>query len=136
MSETKYNYDQEGDILYISFGRSEHVVGVELGDHLLLRLDTGNGTARSPRAVGLTVLFPAQLLALGHVPTFALEQLERLPADLRTAVLEVLSEPSVSNLLSVQMTLAREELRMPELVAMPADRTSTGIRVGAVARAG
>ena len=65
MSEMKYNYDREGDVLYISFGRSEHVVGVELGDHLLLRLDTGKGTACPPRAVGLTILFPAQLLALG-----------------------------------------------------------------------
>ena len=136
MSETKYNYDQEGDILYISFGRSEHVVGVELGDHLLLRLDTGNGTARSPRAVGLTVLFPAQLLALGHVPTFTLEQLQRLPADLCAAVLEVLTKPPVSELLSVQMTLAPEELQMPELVTVPAGRTSTGVRVGEVARAG
>jgi len=79
MSEAKYNYDQDGDILYISFGRSEHIVGVELGDHLLLRLDTGKGTARSPRAVGLTVLFPAQLLALEHAPTFTLEQLKQLP---------------------------------------------------------
>jgi len=117
MSEMKYNYDREGDVLYISFGRSEHVVGVELGDHLLLRLDTGKGTARSPRAVGLTVLFPAQLLGLGQAPSFTLERLERLPADLRAAVLEVLSKPPVSELLSVRLTLAPEELRIPELVA-------------------
>jgi len=136
MSETKYDYDREGDILYISFGRSEHVVGIELGDHLLLRLDTGEGTARSPRAVGLTVLFPAQLLALGHVPTFTLKQLRRLPAALRAAVLEVLSKPPVSELLSVQMTIAPEELRIPELVAVPVGRTLTGVRVGEAARAG
>ncbi len=117
MSEMKHNYDREEDVLYISFGRSEHVVGVELGDHLLLRLDTGKGTARSPRAVGLTILFPAQLLALGHSPTFTLERLERLPADLRTAVLEVLSKPPVGELLSVRLTLSPEELRIPELVA-------------------
>jgi len=117
MSEMKYNYDQEGDVLYISFGRSEHVVGVELGDHLLLRLDTGKDTVRSPRAVGLTILFPAQLLALGHTPTFTLERLERLPADLRAAVLEVLSKSPVSELLSMRLTLAPEELQIPELVA-------------------
>ena len=112
----KYNYDQEGDILYISFGRSEHVVAVELGDHLLLRLDTGTSTARPSRAVGLTILFPAQLLALGHAPTFTLEQLERLPANLRAAVLEVLSKPPMSELLSMQLTLAPEELRIPGLM--------------------
>ena len=117
MGKIKYNYDREGDVLYISFGRSEHIVGVELGDHLLLRLDVGKkGTAHSPRAVGLTVLFPAQLLALGHAPTFTLGRLERLPADLQTAVLEVLGKPPVSELLSVQLTLAPEGLRIPELV--------------------
>ncbi len=118
MSETKYNYDREGDVLYISFGRSEHAIGVELGDHLLLRLDTGKGATRSPRAVGLTILFPAQLLALGHAPTFTLEQLKQLPADLRATVLEVLSRPPVSELLSVQLTLVPEELQVPELVAV------------------
>ncbi len=120
MSETKYNYDREGDILYISFGRSEHAIDVELGDHLLLRLDTGEGTAGPPRAVGLTILFLAQLLELGHAPTFTLERLKRLPGDWWTAVLEVLSKPPVSELLSVQMTLASEELRVPELLAVPA----------------
>jgi hypothetical protein len=116
MRRAKYNYDQEGDILYISFGRSEHIVGVELGDHLLLRLDTGKDTASAPRAVGLTVLFPAQLMALGHTPTFTLERLERLPADVRAAVLEVLSKPPVSELLSMRLTLVPEELPLPELV--------------------
>ena len=130
MSETKYDYDREGDILYISFGRSEHAIDVELGDHLLLRLDTGKGAARSPRAVGLTILFPAQLLELGHAPTFTLEQLKRLPDDWRAAVLEVLSKPPVSELLSVQMTFASERLRIPELAAVPAGRTATGVRVG------
>jgi len=116
MRRIRYNYDQEGDVLYISFSRSEHVVGVELGDHLLLRLDTGKDTASAPRAVGLTVLFPSQLLALGHAPTFTLERLERLPADVRAAVLEVLSKPPVSELLSMRLTLVPEELPLPELV--------------------
>jgi uncharacterized protein YuzE len=29
MAEIKYNYDQEADVLYVSFGRSEHVTGIE-----------------------------------------------------------------------------------------------------------
>jgi len=132
---TTYNYDREGDILYISFGPSEHAIDVELGDHLLLRLDTGTGAAHSPRAVGLTILFPAQLLELGHAPTFTLDQLNRLPDDWRAAVLEVLSKPPVSELLSVQMTLVSEGLRVPEL-AVPVDRTSTDVRVRETTRAG
>jgi len=114
--KVKYNYDREGDVLYISFGRSEHTVGVELGDHLLLRLDMGGGAMQSPRAVGLTIFFPAQLLTLGHAPAFSLEQMEQLPVSFRAAVLEVLSKPPVSELLSVRLTLAPEELRIPELV--------------------
>ncbi|MFQ5812985.1 MAG: hypothetical protein ACE5I2_07335 [Anaerolineae bacterium] len=29
MTEIKYNYDREADVLYVSFGRSKHVTGVE-----------------------------------------------------------------------------------------------------------
>ncbi len=31
-------YRVEADILYVSFGRSDHVTGVELADNILLRL--------------------------------------------------------------------------------------------------
>ncbi len=117
MNGIKYNYDQEADVLYLSFGRSEHVIGVELGDHLVLRLDPGQLMAQPPRAVGLTVLFPSQLLARGHVPSFNLERLERLPGNVREAVLNVLSKPPISELFSVKLTMPAEELRMPELVA-------------------
>jgi uncharacterized protein YuzE len=34
MPETKIKYDKEGDVLYVSFGRSEHVTGVELADNI------------------------------------------------------------------------------------------------------
>ena len=35
MQETKINYDEGGDVLHVSFGRSEHVTGVELADNIL-----------------------------------------------------------------------------------------------------
>ena len=44
MGETKINYDSEADVLYVSFGRSEHLTGVELADNILLRRDTGKAT--------------------------------------------------------------------------------------------
>ena len=93
------------------------MVGVELGDHLVLRLDPGKDTTHPPRAVGLTVLFPVQLMALGHAPTFTLEGLKQLPAQTREAVLDVLSRPPLSELLSISMTMSPAGLRMPELVA-------------------
>lgn len=58
MNEIKVNYDADADVLYVSFGRSEHVTGVELADNILLRLDTG----MPPRAVGLTFISFAQML--------------------------------------------------------------------------
>jgi uncharacterized protein YuzE len=53
---TKMNYDRDADVLYISFGHSEHVTGVELADNVLLRLDTGKTTGETPRAIGLTII--------------------------------------------------------------------------------
>jgi hypothetical protein len=47
----KMNYDRDADVLYISFGHSEHVTGVELADNILLRLDTGKATEEAPRAM-------------------------------------------------------------------------------------
>lgn len=49
MGETKINYDSEADVLCVSFGRSEHVTGVELADNIMLRLDTARLPAQ-PRA--------------------------------------------------------------------------------------
>ena len=56
MNEIRYNYDREADVLYVSFGCSEYVTGVELADNILLRLDTGTATGEPPRAVGLTFI--------------------------------------------------------------------------------
>jgi hypothetical protein len=56
MSDIKYNHDREADVLYVSFGRSEQVTGVELVENILLRLDTGKATEEPPRAVGLAVV--------------------------------------------------------------------------------
>jgi len=35
MNEITYNYNEEADVLYVSFGRSEHVTGVELLPNLI-----------------------------------------------------------------------------------------------------
>lgn len=38
MSDIKINYDRDADVLDVSFGRSQHVTGIELTDNVLLRL--------------------------------------------------------------------------------------------------
>jgi hypothetical protein len=118
MSEMKYSYDQEADVLYVSFGRSEHVTGVELADNLLLRLDTGKAAEEPPRAVGLTLISFARMMEVhrDRPLTISLETLRNLPEDLWQAVMAVLTSPPVSDFLSVGLAVAPQVPPLPELV--------------------
>lgn len=119
MQETKINYDEEGDVLYVSFGRSEHVTGVELADNILLRLDTGKSTGALPRAVGLTFISFSRMRAHYrerplNVP---LANLRNLPEDLWQAVLAVITTPPVSDFLAIGLSLSPQVPPLPERVA-------------------
>jgi len=118
MNEIKYNYDREADVLYIGFARSEQVVSVELSDNLILRLDLRKENGGNPRAIGMTILFPAKLLELGHSPlTLKFERLRKQSVEVQNAVWEVLSQPPVSEILSAQLTFTPAAPTLPELVA-------------------
>jgi uncharacterized protein YuzE len=122
MNDTKnnftYNYDREADVLYISFGRSDHVATVELSDHLLLRFDLGQRNGRQTRAIGITLLFPKTLLKQGHNPLqLQLDRIYRLPDETKSAVLDVLSKPPVSDILSAQLEFTPTVPPLPELLA-------------------
>jgi hypothetical protein len=45
-------YDEEADVLYLSFECNDQVTGVELMDNVFLRLDTGSASGSLPRAIG------------------------------------------------------------------------------------
>ena len=117
MSEIKYNYDREADVLYVSFGRSEHVTGVELADNILLRLDTGKATGEPPRAVGLTFISFARMMEYhrDRPLTIEISALRNLPEDLWQAVMAVLTSPPVSDFLSVGLAVAPQVPPLPEL---------------------
>jgi hypothetical protein len=119
MGETRVNYDADADVLYVSFGRSEHVTGVELADNILLRLDTGKATGLAPRAVGLTFISFTQMIARQREQPFsvALSDLRGLPADLWQAVLNVTTAPPVSDYLTVGISMAFPFPAAPELIA-------------------
>jgi hypothetical protein len=119
MNETKINYDEEADVLYVSFGRSEHVTGVELADNILLRLDTGKATGTAPRAVGLTFISFARLMAhyRDRPLSVSLANLRNLPEDLWQAVLAVITTPPVSDFLDVGLAMSPQVPPLPELVA-------------------
>ncbi len=98
MTEPIYTYDQDGDILYISFSPGKKGTGIELNDHILLRLNKAEH-----RAIGLTLLdysVLAQPTELGP-RSFPLTGLSELPDELRQLVLEVITTPPVNEILTL-----------------------------------
>ena len=117
MNETRINYDEEADVLYVSFGRSKHVTGVELGDNILLRLDTGKDEGIAPRAVGLTFISFKQIMEhhRDRPLTVSLAKLRNLPDDLWASVWGVVTAPPVSDFLNVGLALSPQAPPLPEL---------------------
>jgi len=96
MNEPIFNYDEMSDTLYVSFSPGENATGIELNDHILLRLDKNEG-----RAIGLTFLdysLLAQRTEMGP-RSFPLTGLAELSEELREMVLGILRHPPVSEIL-------------------------------------
>jgi uncharacterized protein YuzE len=98
MSEPVFTYDEASDTLYISFAPGEAATGIELTDHILLRVNK-----RERRAIGLTLLdysILAQTTDIGP-RSFPLTGLDELSNDLREMVLDILLHPPVRDILSL-----------------------------------
>ncbi len=111
----KYDYDEEADVMYVSFGRSERVRYVNLTDNIILRLDTGQETGEAPRAIGLTFIsFQAMRERLaGHPLTIPLANLRNLPDDLWQAVISVISSAPVTDVLEVAFSFGVQVPPLP-----------------------
>lgn len=98
MAAPSYNYDDTSDTLYVSFAPGQPATGIELSDHILLRIDRTAATA-----VGLTV-FEYSLLAqpteLGP-RSFPLTGLTDLPDKLRELVLAIMRQSPVNAILTM-----------------------------------
>lgn len=98
MAAPIFNYDETGDTLYVAFAPGEKATGIELNDHILLRINKAER-----RAVGLT-FFEYSLLAqrteVGR-RSFPLTGLIRLSDELRELVLEIVLRPPVSEIISL-----------------------------------
>ena len=95
MSKPIFNYDETSDTLYVSFSPGEQATGIELNDHILLRI---NKSKR--RAIGLTFLdfsLLAQRTEIGP-RSFPLTGLAELSDELREMVLDILQHPPISEL--------------------------------------
>ena len=94
-----FSYDDDADILYISFAPGEKATAaVELNDNILLRFNRDE-----QRAIGLTlmdfsVLVQPSTLGARHFPLSGLAELE---PDWQEVVLALLIQPPVSNIIKL-----------------------------------
>ena len=93
-----YTYDEEGDILYVSFYPGEKGTGVELNDHILLRFNK-----KEKKALGLTFLDFSVLVQMTDIGprSWALTGLANISAELREVVVDIITTPPVSHFLKV-----------------------------------
>ena len=96
MNKPIFNYDKMSDTLYISFAPGEKATGIELNDHILLRINK-----QECRIIGLTFLDYSLLTQRTEVGprSFPLTGLAELSDELREMVLEILQRPPVSDIL-------------------------------------
>ena len=98
MTELNTNYDEMSDTLYISFEPGKDATGIELNDHILLRI---NRKAR--KAIGVTFFeysVLAQRTELGP-RSFPLTGLAQLSEELREIVLDILQHSPVRDILTL-----------------------------------
>jgi uncharacterized protein YuzE len=96
MTKPIFNYDEMSDTLYVSFAPGEKATGIELNDHILLRINK-----KERRAIGLTFLDYSLLAQKTEVGprSFPLTGLAELSDELREIVLDILLRPPVSDIL-------------------------------------
>jgi uncharacterized protein YuzE len=98
MSEPTIKYDEMSDTLYVSFAPGEAATGVELNEHVLLRVNKAER-----QAIGLTIFdysMLAQPTELG-LRSLPLDGLNELSPELRELALEILQTSPVQDFLSL-----------------------------------
>lgn len=106
-----YNYDDEADILYISFSPGEKATtAVELNDNMLLRLNRDE-----QRVIGLTLMDFSVLVQMTEVGPrqFPLRGLQELEPEWREMVIRLLVQPPLNMILKVSMYTASLGESMP-----------------------
>jgi len=103
-------YDEDEDMLDIFFGENEPATGIELTDHILLRLNQTTG-----RAVSLTILhFSILAEQTEYGPrSYQLDNIEKLPEDLRELVVRVVTTAPVNQFLKLSHFQASPTKRVP-----------------------
>jgi hypothetical protein len=102
--------DEGEDMLDIFFGENEPATGVELTDHILLRLNQKTG-----RAVSLTFCHFSILTELTEYGprSFPLDNLDELPEDLRELTIRVITKAPVNQFLKLSHFQASPMKQVP-----------------------
>jgi len=98
MDKPHISYDEISDTLIIAFEPGKPATGIELNDHILLRIDK-----ETRQAIGIT-FFDYSLLAqkADYGPrSFPITGLSKLPKELYELVLDILQKSPVSDILTL-----------------------------------
>jgi uncharacterized protein YuzE len=98
MNHPVTNYDETSDSLYISFVPDVTATGIELNDHILLRIDKENR-----KAIGITFLDYSILIQKADFGprSFPLTGLLKLSDETREIVMGILENSPVKEILSL-----------------------------------
>ena len=120
--EPVYKYDEEGDTLSIIFVPAATATGIELTDHILLRI---NKTAQ--QIVSITLLDYSLLVqetAFGP-RTFPLTGLAALSEETRDLALDILRESPVRNNLRIAAYTPKDGQIIPIVLVQPVMATAS-----------
>jgi len=92
------SYNETDDILEIVFNGNKPATGIELTDNILLRVDRKTGQAASLTILHFSIL--TERTEFGP-RSYALDNLDELPEDLRELVLRIISTPPVNQFLKL-----------------------------------
>lgn len=103
-------YDKDEDMLDIFFGENEPATGIELTDHILLRINGETG-----RAVSLTLLhFSILTERTVYGPrSYPLDKLEELPDNLRDLAIRAVTTMPVNKFLKISFFQESPTKRVP-----------------------
>lgn len=98
MNKPSFNYDEISDTLYVSFAPAVDVTGIELNEHILLRLNK-----QERYAVGITILDYSLLAEKTDIGfrSFPITGLTNLSAETQELVWEILRRPPVTEVLGL-----------------------------------
>ncbi|MEW5830403.1 MAG: DUF2283 domain-containing protein [Chloroflexota bacterium] len=118
----KTNYDETSDTLYISFTPDVKATGIELNDHIILRIDKENR-----KAVGITFLNYSILIQKADFGprSFPLTGLTMLSEETREIVMEILGKSPVKEILALSTyTPSFSEVIPITLLRLPATQVA------------